>query len=345
MKVPAGLYIDDPAWPLLLSHIAYWGVTSAVGDAFGTTLVCADLANHPSYVGCPVKVLDGGAWGQPRQIAVDDRAGTLTVASAFTNAAGGVQQIVAGTRFVILSAISGGAGPTPPAPPGPGVSLWMFGECAPDMAASTVTIRCPNLAGLGDDLFNTEFYMQVLHNDDVPGAAPETEVRQITDYVSADGEFTVNAFTANVEADDKVCIFHETIWVGHLLIQDIFDLVNAILVTTETGGTVTLDGTEQTVYVNALPAGVFEPLKVQISLANLTAAETVRIRTYYRIFPGTAANFATEKEKKDGLTFAGVQDPALINVELEPNRYGVEVTIQRLAGGAVGCRWAAFYRN
>lgn len=342
MRIPqSGLRLDSPAWPLLQAHLSYWGTTSAAGNALGTTLVCADLANWPTLVGMPVKILTGAAQGQIRQIAVDDGAGTLTVASAFTNAAGAVQQIVAGINFCILSAIGGGAGPTPPPPPGPGVGLWMFGECAPDMVGSTVTVRCPNLAGLGDDLFNTEFYMQVIHNANAPGVAPETEVRQITDYVSAPGTFTVNAFTANVEANDCVCVFHELIWLPSLLIQNIFDMVNAILTLTETGGTrnTTVINTEYDLYINDNPVGVYNPRKLMVDFSNQLQGDTVRIRVRYRIVNGGGMLL------KDELVFAGVQAPVLRNIELEPTRFGIEVTIERLAGAAQDYIWSAFFEN
>jgi len=215
MRVPSGLRIDSPSWPLLQAHVSYWGITSLAGGALGTTLVCADLVNEPNYTGLAVKVLDGGAAGQVRQIA-SDIAGTITVAAAFTNAAGAVQQIAAGTRFVILSIAGGGGGPPPP-PPAPGVSLWMFGVCDPGMGASTTILVLTNLAGFNDDIFNNEFWVQVIHNADVPGAAPEREIRRVTNYVGATGTFTCDAFSANVEANDLVCVFHESIMAVEIL--------------------------------------------------------------------------------------------------------------------------------
>lgn len=118
-----------------------------------------------------------------------------------------------------------------------------------------------------------------------------------------------------------------------------FAIVNALLMLTETGGTVTTTGpgTEDDVYVNDAPAGVFKPLKVMIDFTNQTAAETVVVRIYYRIKSGGTARL------KDEVTFAGVQDPPLINIELEPNRFGIVVTIERTAGAAKDYDWEAFY--
>lgn len=210
MRTPgSGLRIDSPAFPLLLAHISYWDIASANGSVLGTTIVCANLANEPSYQGLPVKVLDGDAAGQVRAIAVHVAgANTLTVANPFTDNAGAVVQIVAGTRFVILS-IAGGGGAPPPLVPS--IGLWMFGECDAGMAASLDTLVLTNLAGFPDDIFNDEFWIQIIHNADAPGTAPERQIRRVTNYVGATGTFTTDAFLNNVEANDLVCVFHESI--------------------------------------------------------------------------------------------------------------------------------------
>lgn len=216
MRYPnSGLRIDSPAHPLLQVLISYWGQTDGAGNALGTTLVdsqCSAATLQPSYVGLGVKILDGGAAGQVRTIMIHNLAnGTLTVSSPFTDSAGAAQQIVAGIRFIILSTAGGGGG-AGPAPPPAEVSLWMWGACDPGMVASNNTIVCTNLAGrFDDDVFNDEFWMQVVHNDNAPGVAPEREIRRILDFVGATATFTVDPFTANVEADDYVAIFHESI--------------------------------------------------------------------------------------------------------------------------------------
>jgi len=87
--------------------ISYEGVTTAVGAATGDTLVDAGLASEPSYAGLSVKILGGGAAGQVGFVTTHV-GGTLAVSTPFTDAAGAVQQIVAGTPFVILSP-NGGA--------------------------------------------------------------------------------------------------------------------------------------------------------------------------------------------------------------------------------------------
>lgn len=80
------------------------------------------------------------------------------------------------------------------------------GVCDAGMAPSLTTIVSKDLKGFGDDYFNTDWIMLVLYNDNSHGAAPEGEVRDITDYVSATGTFTIDAVTANIEPDDVVMV-------------------------------------------------------------------------------------------------------------------------------------------
>jgi len=345
MRIPGGLHVNNPAFPLLQAGIAYWGMTSGNGDVFGTTLVCADLDNHPTYVGNRVKILTGGAWGQDREIMVHAAGGILTVANPFTDAAGAVEQIVAGTLFVILSNLGGGGG----GGVAPSVGLWMFGVCDPAMAASTTVVTCPNLAGLPDDIFNDDFYMEILRNDNNVGLPPEHEIRLITDYVGATGTFTTDAFSANVEADDLVAIIHHSLIGPELnvissLIRAVFDIVNASLVDTETGGTLTADGTEQNVYINNAPANVYEPKTVKIDLDNMAVGDTVIIRLYDRIVPGGGL------QQVDEVTYAGADGSLLdgskvIYISLAENRYGAQVTLEQTAGTNRDYDWEAIVRS
>lgn len=119
---------------------------------------------------------------------------------------------------------------------------------------------------------------------------------------------------------------------------NVTDLTAAILVLTETGGTITTDGTEQNVYINNAPAGIYAPKRIKIDFTNQTAAETVVVREYYRIKSG--GNFILADE----VSFAGVQDPQLKTVDLEENRYGIKVTMERTAGNAKDYDYEAVYK-
>lgn len=118
----------------------------------------------------------------------------------------------------------------------------------------------------------------------------------------------------------------------------ILALVNAMLTLTETGGTVIATGllTEDDVYINDAPAGVFKPLLVTIDMSDLAAGEVATVRTRYRIEAGGAPEL-----KGAPVIFAGVQTEPLKDVELKPNRFGLEVTIEATA--AVVFPWEVHY--
>ena len=122
--------------------------------------------------------------------------------------------------------------------------------------------------------------------------------------------------------------------------EAIREVTDAEPVLEETGGSVTTTGAEQTIYINNAPAGVFRPVCIKIDFTAQTATETVVLRTYYRISPVGGSNLILQ----DTVTYAGVVSPDLINIDLEPNRYGVWVTIQNTAVGVHRAYdWEVFY--
>lgn len=119
---------------------------------------------------------------------------------------------------------------------------------------------------------------------------------------------------------------------------DITDLASSLLTLAETGGTITTDGNEQDVYINNAPAGVYAPKGIKIDFTNQTAGETVVVREYYRVKSG--GNFILADE----VSFAGAQDPELITVDLEENRYGIKVTMEKTAGANKDYDYEAVYK-
>jgi len=199
----------------------------------------------------------------------------------------------------------------------------------------------PNLAGFPDDIFGNEFYVQVIHNANAVGNPPESEIRLITDYTGATGTFTTNAFSANVEANDLVCVIHESLITPGLevlsaTVSDIYDMVNALLTTMETGDTLTTDGTVQNLYVNNAPSGVFKPLVLKLDTTNMIAGDAITVTVNERL--SATGGFVKQEEK----AFNGVQDPALKKIQLYPNRFGITVTIQRTAGVDRTYTWEVF---
>lgn len=219
MKVPqSGLYMDNPAFPLLQGLISYWGVTTADGLGTGLTLICANLANEPSYDGHPVKILSGPAAGQVRTIEVH-AGNTLTVGVPFSNnPAGAVQQITASTLFVILSILGGGGGPGPA--PSEGLSYYGVVDAVP--GANQFTIG--SLAGLGAGKFDgvtNPYYAFVLRDAGGAGAAPQGEQQAITAYTTATGSFTTAAFTAAVTVGDEILILHPDLAAALVILADL----------------------------------------------------------------------------------------------------------------------------
>ncbi len=106
---------------------------------------------------------------------------------------------------------------------------------------------------------------------------------------------------------------------------------------TEAGADLTTDGTEQNVYINNTPAGVFEPRLFQVDFANQTVAETLVIRTYYRHVA------AGPWVRDDIYPVVGVPVNALISVPLKSNRFGITVTLELTAGTNRVYPWTVFY--
>jgi hypothetical protein len=84
--------------------------------------------------------------------------------------------------------------------------MFIVGTC--EAGSNATTIVCSNLAGYGDDYFNNKWWAQILKNDNSVGNAPEREIREVTDYVTASGTFTVTSFSAAAETDDKFVLLH-----------------------------------------------------------------------------------------------------------------------------------------
>jgi len=120
----------------------------------------------------------------------------------------------------------------------------------------------------------------------------------------------------------------------------IYDMLNAILTLTESSGTVTTTGpgTEDNVYINNAPAGVFKPILVILDTSDLAGGETVTVRTYYRIRAGGTARLMGVP-----VIFAGVQTEPHKDIELRPNRFGIVVTIEGTAG--VVYDWEVHYED
>lgn len=125
-------------------------------------------------------------------------------------------------------------------------------------------------------------------------------------------------------------------------VEQIFEIVGSILRLTETGGSLTADGTEQTVIIIDTPLGVFDPRKVKIDMSNMTWGDTTILRWYERLQSGGALIL------KDEDRFEGPQDTLpdspITNIELEPNRFGIQITLEQIAGVNRIYPWEFLYK-
>ena len=143
---------------------------------------------------------------------------------------------------------------------------------------------------------------------------------------------------ALVVIDDEIANLDADLVLVQADVTDILAVTNALPTLSETGGTLTTDGTEQNVYINANPLGEYRPICVTINCTAHTATETIVIREYCDNAPGGAGLILV-----DELTFVGVIAPAMIIIDLDPNRYGVAVTIERTVGAARAYPWDVHY--
>lgn len=201
--------------------------------------------------------------------------------------------------------------------------------------------KADDLAGWKDDYFNG-WYVYVVRDLGGAGVAPQNEIQPISNYADADGTFTHLGFTVNLAVGDEILILHESIGsiiINTGVISNIFNLVNALLTLTETGSTITTDGTVQNLYINENPSGIYDPKNIQLDFTAQAAGETIVIRESYRIKSG--GNYI----EKDAVTFTGVQSPKLKNIILEENRFGIKVTIQKTAGANKDYDWRVMYKT
>jgi len=208
MKVStSGLRQDSPSRPLLQALISYQGITDGAGAASGLTIVCGDLVNEPSYDGLLLKMRSGAAAGQVKPIYVQ-AGNTLTFATPWTNAAGAVAQITAGTLFDILSISAGSSGPGPS--PTEGLSYYGVVDDVP--GANQFTIG--SLAGLGAGKFAdavNPYVVFVLRSAGGISGAPQGELLPVTAYATATGIFTTGAFTVGVGVGDEILILNPAV--------------------------------------------------------------------------------------------------------------------------------------
>lgn len=121
----------------------------------------------------------------------------------------------------------------------------------------------------------------------------------------------------------------------------ILSLSIAELALQETGGILTANGAEQTVYIDNAPLGVHSPRTVLIDLDNMAGGDTTNLRLFYRIVAGGGLQLLdyTQYVGADGGLANGRK---LIAIDLYETRFGVRVTLEQTAGVLRDYTWSVF---
>jgi hypothetical protein len=128
---------------------------------------------------------------------------------------------------------------------------------------------------------------------------------------------------------------------GNLTLANyIYNLANSIQTLTETGGTITTTVAlgAMDIWHVAAPMGVFKPIALKLDCSAMAAADEVHVSVYERIVAGGGPILS------DTVDFANVQAIPLKTISLDPNRFGIEITIHETAGaGTIAFSWAVIF--
>jgi hypothetical protein len=116
---------------------------------------------------------------------------------------------------------------------------------------------------------------------------------------------------------------------------------SALLALSSTGGTLTATGGEDTLYLDNEPQGCWRPVTAIVDLDNMVFGDTIVLRVYYRI------RDAGGLQLWDMQTFTGIDGSLangakLVDISLEPNRHGFQLTLQQTAGTNRNYDWELF---
>jgi len=228
-------------------------------------------------------------------------------------------------------------------------------------------IDSTDLAGYGVNFFITNFYMQVI----VSAGAAANEVRKILGYSNA-GQFVTDAFSGVVTAGDQLLIMHESlVAIGRNDVNNVFD--SALVVANADGSILerledikdyvrvaadTYDevvglpfsrsivssltaadatGTENELFSH-VPIGVAKPQTLKINLDDMVALDAIIVRLYYRY--ASEGGWVQEDYQPYANVDGGLANGSKsISVKLDPNPYGVRVTLAQTSGTARAYGW------
>lgn len=121
--------------------------------------------------------------------------------------------------------------------------------------------------------------------------------------------------------------------------------INALLVLSETGGTLTADGAEQTLYIDDAPLGVHKPRTVLVDLDNMAGGgDTIILRVYYRLNAGGDLQLLDQSEYT-GVDGGLADGRVLVAIALYETRFGIQVTLEQTGGVLRAYDWSIFVES
>jgi len=240
------------------------------------------------------------------------------------------------------------------------------GKCTLAVPHASI-IDSTDLAGYGTNFFTSNFYMQVI----VSASAAEDEVRKILGYSNA-GTFVTDAFSGVVADGDQLLIMHESlVAIGRNDVNNVFD--SALVVANADGSilerledikdhvhsgsniedeviglpfsksivssltAVDVTGTENELFSH-VPIGVAKPQILKINLDNMVAADAIIVRLYYRY--ASEGGWVQEDYQPYANIDGGLANGSKsISIRLDPNPYGVRVTLAQTSGTERAYGW------
>jgi len=152
----------------------------------------------------------------------------------------------------------------------------------------------------------------------------------IVDYNGTSKELTIDpAFIETPASGDSFVILSSSLGslkTGSKGLNQLYDLVDQIFTLKRIGDDVTTDGSEQNLFIIDSPDFPMTPKKLLVDLTNMVAGDSIQIKEYYRLKSGGSYI------RKMTYSYTDNEDPPLKVIDLEPNTYGVKLTITRVLG-------------
>lgn len=124
-------------------------------------------------------------------------------------------------------------------------------------------------------------------------------------------------------------------------VDQVSGVVNSALVLSSTGGTITADGTEQTLYIDNEPLGCANAVAAYIDLDNMQAGDTTNIRVYHRLSDAGGLQLY-DYNSYTGADGGLANSMKVIKIDLGPFRHGFQLTLEQSAGVNRAYDWELF---